>query len=104
MRVVADTNIFVSAALKQKSLPNLALYQVSRRCVLLKSVVTEAQFFEVIARSYIAALTTANTRVWLTQLMRSAEPQLLSLQSGDNRSLCWRTDWRHQVAAKLKRR
>ena len=73
MRVVVDTNIFVSAALKQRSLPNLALYQVSQRCVLLKSVVTEAQFFEVIARSYIASLTTADTRDWLTQLMRSAE-------------------------------
>ncbi len=73
MRVVVDTNIFVSAALKQRSLPNLALYQVSQRCVLLKSVVTEAQFFEVIARSYIASLTTADTRGWLRQLMRSAE-------------------------------
>jgi predicted nucleic acid-binding protein len=50
MRVVVDTNIFVSAALKQRSLPSLALYQASRRCVLLKSEVTEAQFFEVIAR------------------------------------------------------
>ena len=73
MRVVVDTNIFVSAALKQRSLPNLALYQASQRCVLLKSVVTDAQFFEVIARSYIAPLIIANARDWLMQLMAAAE-------------------------------
>ena len=73
MRIVVDTNIFVSAALKQRSLPNLALYQASRRCVLLKSVVTEAQFFEVIARPYLAPMIAPDTRDWLTQLMRSAE-------------------------------
>jgi putative PIN family toxin of toxin-antitoxin system len=73
MRVVVDTNIFVSAALKQGSLPNLALYRASQRCVLLKSEVTEAQFFEVIARPYLAPLIRPETRDWLTQLMRSAE-------------------------------
>jgi predicted nucleic acid-binding protein len=50
MRLVVDTNIFVSAGLKQGSLPQIALYRASRRCVLLKSAVTEAQFFEVMAR------------------------------------------------------
>jgi putative PIN family toxin of toxin-antitoxin system len=73
MRVVVDTNILVSAALKQGSLPYLALHQASQRCMLLKSVVTEAQFFEVIARSYIAPLIRPETRGWLTRLMRSAE-------------------------------
>ena len=72
-RVVVDTNIFVSAALKQGSLPNLALYQASQRCVLLKSAVTEAQFFEVIARSYLAPLIRPDARDWLTQLMSGAE-------------------------------
>jgi putative PIN family toxin of toxin-antitoxin system len=41
--------------------------------VLLKSVVTEAQFSEVIARSYIAPLIRPELRDWLMQLMRSAE-------------------------------
>ncbi len=36
-------------------------------------MVTEAQFFEVIARSYIASLIRPETRDWLVQLMRSAE-------------------------------
>jgi uncharacterized protein len=73
MRAVVDTNILVSAALKQRSLPNLALYQASQTCVLLKSIVTEAQFHEVIARSYIAPLIKRETRDWLAQLMKSAE-------------------------------
>lgn len=73
MRLVVDTNVFVSAALKQKSLPGIALYQATQRCVLLKSVTTEAQFFEVMARAYIAPLVAAYTRAWLTQLMTSAE-------------------------------
>jgi putative PIN family toxin of toxin-antitoxin system len=41
--------------------------------VLLKSVVTEAQFLEVIARPYLAPLITQDAGDWLTQLMRSAE-------------------------------
>jgi len=73
MRLVVDTNIFISAALKQGSSPYIALYGASQRCVLLKSVVTEAQFFEVIARPSLTPLITQDARDWLTQLMRSAE-------------------------------
>jgi uncharacterized protein len=73
MRVVVDTNIFVSAALKQGSLPSIALYQAAQHGVLLKSTVTEAQFFEVIARPYLAPLIRPETRDWLMQLMQSAE-------------------------------
>jgi uncharacterized protein len=73
MRLVVDTNVFVSAALKQRSLPSVALYQASQRCVLLKSVVTEAQLFEVIARPYLTQVIRPETRDWLTRLMQSAE-------------------------------
>ncbi len=73
MRVVVDTNVLISAGLKQGSFPNLALYQASQRCVLLKSVATDAQFSEVITRSYIAPLMRPELRDWLIQLMRSAE-------------------------------
>jgi uncharacterized protein len=41
--------------------------------VLLKSAVTEAQFFAVIARSCIAPLIGPELRDWLMQLMQSAE-------------------------------
>ena len=73
MKIVVDTNIFVSAALKQTSLPGIALHQAAQRCTLLKSVVTEAQFFEVIARPYLAPLIKPETRDWITRLMESAE-------------------------------
>jgi predicted nucleic acid-binding protein len=43
MRVVVDTNVFVSAALKDKSLPSIAVHLVEQHGVLLKSVVTERQ-------------------------------------------------------------
>ena len=46
MRVVIDTNIFVSAALKQGSLPAIALSHAARNAVLLKSAATEAQLIE----------------------------------------------------------
>jgi predicted nucleic acid-binding protein len=36
MRVVVDTNVFVSAALKAESLPAIALHLVGRYHVLLK--------------------------------------------------------------------
>jgi putative PIN family toxin of toxin-antitoxin system len=44
-----------------------------RNAVLLKSAVTEAQFYEVIARSYLAPLITPAARDWLAQLMAAAE-------------------------------
>jgi predicted nucleic acid-binding protein len=56
MRVVVDTNVFVSAALKDKSFPALALHVVEQRGTLLKSTVTERQLFEVLARPELAAL------------------------------------------------
>jgi predicted nucleic acid-binding protein len=43
MRIVVDTNVFVSAALKDKSLPALALELAAQRGTLLKSVTTEKQ-------------------------------------------------------------
>ena len=73
MRLVVDTNIFVRAALKQGWLPDLALYQAAQRCVLLKSAVTEAQFFEVMARPYLVPLIAPAARDWLAQLMAEAE-------------------------------
>ena len=73
MRIVVDTNIFVSTALKRGSLPHIALFQASRHCVLLKSLETEAQFFEVIARPFLSALIADEARAWLSRVMRAAE-------------------------------
>ena len=73
MRVVVDTNIFVSAALKDKSLPSIALHLAAQRGVLLKSAATEAQLFDVIARPYLAALIAPATFDWFKQFMGAAE-------------------------------
>jgi uncharacterized protein len=73
MRVVVDTNVFVSAALKDKSLPSIALHLAAQRGVLLKSAATEAQLLEVIARPYLAPLIASATSDWFKQMMAAAE-------------------------------
>src|SRR5580692_5295943 len=73
MRIVVDTNILVSAAIKQGSLPGIALHQAARQCTLLKSITTEAQFFEVTARPYVASVIRPETRAWLARLIATAE-------------------------------
>ncbi|HEX4111218.1 MAG TPA: putative toxin-antitoxin system toxin component, PIN family [Stellaceae bacterium] len=56
MRVVFDTNVFISAVLKDNSLPALAVNIVEQRDTLLKSDATEQQLFEVLTRPYLAPL------------------------------------------------
>ena len=73
MRIVVDTNVFVSAALKDKSLPSIALHLATQRAVLLKSAATEAQLLDVIARPYLAPLIAPATLDWFRQLMAKAE-------------------------------
>lgn len=73
MRVVVDTNVFVSAALKDKSLPALAVHVVEQRGTLLKSVATEQQLFEVLARPYFASLVPTATHEWLKKFLAAAE-------------------------------
>jgi putative PIN family toxin of toxin-antitoxin system len=72
MRVVLDTNVLVSAALKQQSTPGMAVLLVERHHVLLKSPATERQLFAVARPSFIS-LISADTRAWLTKLMTGAE-------------------------------
>jgi putative PIN family toxin of toxin-antitoxin system len=73
MRVVVDTNVFVSAALKQTSIPALGVRAVERHDVLLKSLATERQLFEVLARPYLASLISPEAHDWLRKLLASAE-------------------------------
>jgi len=73
MRIVVDTNVFISAALKDKSLPSIALHLATQRAVLLKSAATETQLLEVIARPYLAPLIAPATLDWLRQLIAAAE-------------------------------
>jgi len=46
MRVVIDTNVFVSAALKQTSVPAIAIDAVEQHGVFLKSVATEQRWLQ----------------------------------------------------------
>jgi predicted nucleic acid-binding protein len=62
MRVVLDTNVLVSAALKQKSMPGMAALMVERRGGLLKSLATQEQLLAVISRPYFDVLIEAFSR------------------------------------------
>jgi uncharacterized protein len=73
MRIVLDTNVLVSAALKRQSTPGMAAHVVERRGGLLKSLATERQLFEVMARPYLASLIDPETQAWLKELMAAAE-------------------------------
>jgi putative PIN family toxin of toxin-antitoxin system len=73
MRVVLDTNVLVSAALKQQSMPGMAVLVIERRGGLLKSLATEQQLFDVIARPYFDDLINPDTRAWLRKLIGAAE-------------------------------
>jgi hypothetical protein len=83
MRVVVDTNVLVSAALKQKSMPGMTALVVERRGGLLKSLATERQLFEVVARQRVASLIDPETRAWLKKLMAAAE--LVTIHRADHR-------------------
>ncbi len=56
MRIVVDTNVFVSAALKESSLPAQAVYLIEQRGRLLKSAITEQELLQVMARPQFASL------------------------------------------------
>ena len=54
MRVVVDTNVFVSAALKESSWPAIAVRWVDKYGVLLKSLSTEQEVMQVLQRPRFA--------------------------------------------------
>jgi uncharacterized protein len=74
MRIVLDTNVLISAALKRQSVPGMAVHLVERHGRLIKSLATEQQFFEVAARPYFASLIDPEANAWLKTLMATAEP------------------------------
>src|SRR3954471_88511 len=73
MRVVVDTNVFGSAALKDKSFPALALHIIEQRGTLLKSTATEGQLFAVLARPQLAALIDPAGGDWRRERVAGAE-------------------------------
>jgi len=73
MRVVIDTNVLISAALKDQSMPALAVHMVQRQGTFLKSPATEHQLFAVLDRPHFAALIAPATHIWLRNLFSAAE-------------------------------
>jgi predicted nucleic acid-binding protein len=58
-RIVVDSNVLVSAALKASSLPRIAVSWIDRHATLLKSVVTEEEILLVLQRPRLAKITAA---------------------------------------------
>jgi len=73
MRVVVDTNVFVSAALSAKSSPALAVYLAERHCILLKSTATEQELLGVVARPQLARLIAPTFLEWLSGVLAASE-------------------------------
>ena len=73
MRVVVDTNVFISAALKEKSLPAMAVHIVAENGRLLKSTLTERELFVTLARPRLVPLIPPRLRDWLRELLAAAE-------------------------------
>jgi putative PIN family toxin of toxin-antitoxin system len=73
MRVVVDTNVFISAALKEKSPPGTAAHLVAASHLLLKSTITEQELFITMALPRLAPLIPLRFRDWLSEVLAAAE-------------------------------
>ena len=78
MRLVVDTNVFVSAAVKSASFPAGVVCWVDRHGGLLKSEATERQLVDVLQRPYIAARMQASYLENLRRLLAAAELVLVT--------------------------
>ncbi|MBV8119631.1 MAG: PIN domain-containing protein [Alphaproteobacteria bacterium] len=73
MRLVVDTNVFVSAVLKENSLPFFVVRWVESSGGLLKSLATEQELLAVLQRPYIARVTSSSFREGLVKILAGAE-------------------------------
>jgi putative PIN family toxin of toxin-antitoxin system len=73
MRVVVDTNVFISAIFKATSVPAVALSLIHRDDTLLRSADTEAELRAVLARPRFAPYLTASATDWLNHTLSHAE-------------------------------
>ena len=73
MRVVVDTNVFISAALKEKTPPETAVHLAAASHLLLKSTITEGELFVTLRRPRLAPLIPPDFLDWLHELMEAAE-------------------------------
>ena len=73
MRLVVDTNVFVSAAIKVNSLPFLVVRWIDQHGGLIKSAVIEQEILSVLSRPQIAAVTSLSFRDGLPKMLARAE-------------------------------
>ncbi len=73
MRVVVDTDVFISAALKERSPPSDAVHLAAERDLLLKSSTTEQELFITLARPRLTSLIPQHFLVWLEEVLAAAE-------------------------------
>ena len=73
IRLVIDTNVFISAAIKSQSPPFLVVRWCQQHGVLLKSNATERELLDVLQRPSIVALTSPPLRDGLREMLGSAE-------------------------------
>ncbi|MGH7030131.1 MAG: putative toxin-antitoxin system toxin component, PIN family [Stellaceae bacterium] len=73
MRVVVDTNVFISAVLKERSLPSDAVHLAAERDLLLKSSTTEQELLITLARPRLAPLIPERFLGWLEEVLAAAE-------------------------------
>jgi predicted nucleic acid-binding protein len=73
MRVVVDTNVFISAVLKEKTPPDTAVHLAAASHLLLKSTVSERELFVTLDRPRLAPLIAPDFVDWLHELMAAAE-------------------------------
>jgi len=73
MRLVVDTNVFVTAVLKESSLPFLVVRWIERNGGLLKSVATEQELLAVLQRPSMARVMSESFRDGLVRILADAE-------------------------------
>lgn len=73
MRVVVDTNVFVSAGIKENSPPATAVHLAAVSHLLLKSTITEQELFSTLARPRLAPLIPLRFRDWPSKILAAAE-------------------------------
>ncbi len=73
MRLVVDTNVFVSAAFKELSWPGMVVRWVDKFGGLLKTSATEQEIFDVVQRPRIAENTVPLFAARLRQIFAAAE-------------------------------
>ncbi|HTV45436.1 MAG TPA: putative toxin-antitoxin system toxin component, PIN family [Stellaceae bacterium] len=73
MRIVVDTNVFVSAVLKANSAPFFVVRWIEQNGGLLRSAATERELFDVLQRPHIAAVTSPAFQEGLTKMFATAE-------------------------------